>query len=134
VATEKEEILARIRARRGFVAHFHQLMVDIDPKIAESYEQVSGLVLRREGNNPLDDKTQSLVALGVATAVGNDREGVEQFINRATRAGASDREIMAAIMVAAFIAGMPKVEYAASIFYEMKEGKRTIDYQEPSAS
>ncbi len=127
---KQEAVLEKIRAKRGFVLPLHRFMVEFSPKVAETYEDLSALVLRAEGDNPLDPKTQALIGVAVTTAVRNDREGIEQYILRAKKAGATDREIMAAIMCVAFPGGIPAVEYAANIWYEMKEGKTLLQFDE----
>lgn len=127
---QRKTVLEKIRAARDFVLPVHRLMVDLDPNIAQCYETFSALAMRGEGESPLDRKTLALIGIGVTTAVRNDREGIEQCIVRARKAGASDREIMAAIMVAALPAGIPAVEYAATVWYEMKQGKTYIEFTE----
>ncbi len=106
-------------------------MVELDPKIAENYEALSVQIFRGEGESVLDPKTRALIGAVVTTAVRNDREGIEQYILRAKKARATDREIMAAIMFAALPAGILAAEYAAIVWYEMKQGKTAIEFDEP---
>lgn len=70
-----------------------------------------GKVAREEG--PLDEKTANLIQLGAATAIRSEG-AVHSHIRRALQAGASDEEILQAILLLATTIGFPTVAAALS--------------------
>ena len=76
----------------------------------------------------LDLKTRFLVLVGITTAVREDREGIEWSSRRAMEHGATEQEVLEAILLAGLPAGSPAVEYAARAFREMKEGRGWVEY------
>lgn len=122
-----EELLAEIRARRGFTLPVHELMAEVDPEILRRYNDLASYVIFGPEPRALDLKTRFLVMVGITTAVKGDREGVEWSARRAMENGATRREVLEAIVLAALPAGVPAVEAAAKAFTEMTEGRGWVD-------
>ena len=61
--------------------------------------------------------------VGITTAVRGDSEGIHTNAQRALAAGASDQEVLEAIMLAALPAGIPAVEEAAKAWKQLKAGR-----------
>jgi AhpD family alkylhydroperoxidase len=72
-------------------------------EIAEAYQK-AGLLCSQAG--PIDEKHQHLIQLGVAVGIGS-KGGVRSHARRAKEAGASDQEIVQAVLLAAPLVGFP---------------------------
>ncbi len=130
--TTAEELLAEIRARRGFTLPVHELMAEVDPEILRRYNDLASYVIFGPEPRALDLKTRFLVMVGITTAVKGDREGVEWSARRAMDHGATRQEVLEAIVLAALPAGVPAVEAAAKAFTEMTEGRGWVDQDDGS--
>jgi len=130
--TTAEELLAEIRARRGFTLPVHELMAEVDPEILRRYNDLASYVIFGPDPRALDLKTRFLVMVGITTAVKGDREGVEWSARRAMDHGATRQEVLEAIVLAALPAGVPAVEAAAKAFTEMTEGRGWVDQDDGS--
>lgn len=75
------------------------------PKTWKAYEQLRDAC---DTEGPLDRKTVELIKIGISTALEHEG-GLVAHISRARKAGASDKEIRHAILVAMGIAGFPTV-------------------------
>lgn len=124
---EREELFDEIRARRGFLLPVHELMGTLDPDILRRYNALASSLLFGEEPRALDLKTRFLVLLGVTTAVKGDREGIEWSMRNARKHGASEREVLEAICLAALPGGIPTVEAAALAWQEVREGKGIVE-------
>lgn len=125
---EREEVLAQIRKRRGFTLPIHDLMAEVDVEILRRYNDLASYVIFGPEPRALDLKTRFLVLVGITTAVREDREGIEWSSRRAMEHGATEQEVLEAILLAGLPAGSPAVEYAARAFREMKEGRGWVEY------
>lgn len=118
-----EKALDRVREQRGYVLPVHELMADLDPELLHRYGDLSAYLIFDDEVKALDPKTRALVLVGITTAVRGDREGIEVNVQRALAAGASEREVLEAILLAALPAGIPAVEYAARVWQDLKAGR-----------
>lgn len=75
------------------------------PEAWKAYEQLRNACDR---GGPLDRKTVELIKIGISTALEHEG-GLVAHIAQARKAGASDKEIQHAILVAMGIAGFPAV-------------------------
>ena len=122
-AAAREQVLDEIRKRRGFTLPLHELMADVDVEILRRYNDLAGYVIFDPKPRALDLKTRFLVLVGITTAVKGDPEGVEWSTRKAMEYGATEREVLEAILLAGLPAGSPAVEFAARAFTEAKEGR-----------
>jgi 4-carboxymuconolactone decarboxylase len=123
----REQVLDQIRKRRGFTLPLHDLMADVDVEILRRYNDLAGYVIFDPEPRALDLKTRFLVLVGITTAVKGDREGVEWSTRMAMENGATEREVLEAIVLAGLPAGSPAVEYAARAYSEAKEGRGWVE-------
>lgn len=109
----KEKLLGEIRARRGFTLPVHELMAEVDPEILRRYNELAGYLLFGPEPRALDLKTRYLVLVGITTAVRGDADGIKWSARRAKEFGATDEEILEAVVLAGLPGGIPAVEEAA---------------------
>jgi len=119
----RQQVLDEIRKRRGFTLPLHELMADVDVEILRRYNDLAGYVIFDPEPRALDLKTRFLVLVGITTAVKGDREGVEWSTRMAMEYGATEREVLEAIVLAGLPAGSPAVEFASRAYTEAKEGR-----------
>ncbi len=74
-------------------------------EIAEAYQK-AGTLCSKAG--PIDEKQQHLIQLGVAVGVGS-KGGVKSHARRAKDLGATDQEVLQAVLLAAPIVGFPSM-------------------------
>ena len=72
-------------------------------EIAEAYQK-AGMLCSKAG--PISEKNQHLIQLGIAVGLGS-KGGVRSHARRAKDSGATDQEIMQAVLLAAPIVGFP---------------------------
>lgn len=80
---DAEEVLERVRGKRGYLLPVHELMAEVDVALLDKYDRLSSDLLFNEGPRALDLKTRYLVLLGITTAVGGDPEGIVWSAQRA---------------------------------------------------
>jgi 4-carboxymuconolactone decarboxylase len=102
-------------------------MADVDVEILRRYNQLSGYVIFGPEPRALDLKTRFLVLVGITTAVKGDREGIEWSTRRAMEHGATEAEVLEAIVLAGLPAGSPAVEFAARVWQEAREGRGWVE-------
>ena len=124
---DAREALDEVRARRGFTLPLHEVMAAVDPEILKRYNALASYLIFGPEPRHLDLKTRFLVMVGITTAVKGDREGVEWSSKRAMDNGATEEEVLEAMILAGLPAGMPSVEGAATGFAEMLEGAGWVD-------
>lgn len=120
-STKRDDPLEQIRATRGYVLPGHELLAAVDPDLLRRYDELAGYLLFGEEERALDMKTRFLVLLGITTAVKQDKAGIEWSMKRAQEHGATERECLEAIALAALPAGMPTVEFAANAWKQSQE-------------
>ena len=123
----REAIYEEIRERRGFLLPVHELFGEVDPEILRRYNDLASYLIFSPEPRGLDLKTRFLVMIGITTAVKGDREGIEWSMQRARELGATEQEVLEAAALAALPAGVPAVEYAATAWKEVAEGKGWVE-------
>lgn len=123
----REAIYEEIRERRGFLLPVHELFGEVDPEILRRYNELASYLIFSPEPRGLDLKTRFLVMIGITTAVKGDREGIEWSMQRARELGATEQEVLEAAALAALPAGVPAVEYAATAWKEVAEGKGWVE-------
>lgn len=110
-----EQVLEKVKARRGYLLPVHELMAEVDPQILRKYDDLASDLLFSDTPRALDLKTRYLVLVGVTTAVKGDPDGIVWSARRAMREGASRREVLEAILLSALPGGVPTVEEATQV-------------------
>ncbi|GAA2348906.1 carboxymuconolactone decarboxylase family protein [Dactylosporangium salmoneum] len=110
---DKNDVLEEIRARRGFTLPVHEMMARVDPEILRAYNSLAGNLLFGPEPRALDLKTRYLVLVGVTTAVRGDADGIKWSSAKARELGATEEEILEAVLLAGLPGGIPAVEEAA---------------------
>jgi alkylhydroperoxidase/carboxymuconolactone decarboxylase family protein YurZ len=103
-----------------------RLMERADPKTHEMFSALLLHTIFDEHEHALDLKTRFLVLAGITTSVRDDREGIEWSTQLAMKYGATEREVLEAIALTNHPAGTPAMEYAASVWAEMRAGNSTV--------
>ena len=124
---EGQAALDEVRERRGFTLPVHEVMASVDPEILRAYNSLAGNLIFGPEPRHLDLKTRFLVLVGITTAVKGDREGVEWSSRNAMKHGATEQEVLEAILLAGLPGGMPTVEAATISFAEMLDGTGWVD-------
>lgn len=121
---EGKKELDKIRKVRGYTLPLHEVMADVNPEFLRRYGELSSYVIfgPEEGRH-LDLKTRFLVMVGVTTARGADREGIEWASMRAMQYGATWDEVREASFMAALPCGMPAFEAACRVFQDLERDK-----------
>lgn len=110
-------ILARIRAKRGYLLPFHEVLARNAPAVLQRYDDYYTQVWLEK--NSLDARTKELVAIGIHAAV-LEREGLEIHLRRAIAAGVTEAEIVEAMTLAGIPAGMYAVVVAAEVWERVR--------------
>ncbi len=110
-------LLAKLRAKRGYLLPFHELLATHMPDVLEKYDEHYTQVWLKQ--NVLDARTKELVAVGIHAAV-LEREGLEIHMRRAVKAGATEAEIVEALSLAGIPAGMYSVVVASDVWNKLK--------------
>lgn len=103
-----------------------EMLRTVDPNIVDMFKQYVDYTIFTERPLALDLKTRYLLLVGITTAVRGDREGIEWSSQLAMKYGASETEVLEAISLANLPAGTPSIEYAADVWYQMKQGKARV--------
>lgn len=103
----------------GAVNHAYELIARLDPEYAK---HLKGLFVdgtfAREG--ALERKTKELIMVGITCALNRPR-GVRLHIERALKLGATPREVLEAVEVAAIPGGMPGLWMGSETLQEVLE-------------
>lgn len=86
------------------------------PAAWKAYEQLRDAC---DSEGPLDRKTVELIKIGISTALEHEG-GLVAHISQARKAGANDKEIDHAILVATGLAGFPAVLAAVATAHKRK--------------
>lgn len=106
-----------------------EMLRTVDPNIVEMFQEYLNYTIFKERPLALDLRTKYLILVGITTAVRGDREGIEWSSQLAMKYGASEREVLEAISLANLPAGTPSIEYAADVWYQMKQGDARVQRQ-----
>ncbi len=116
-AARSAALLKKLRAKRGYLLSFHELLATHMPDVLEKYDEHYTQVWLTD--NVLDKRTKELVAVGIHAAV-LEREGLEIHMRRAVQAGATEAEIVEALSLAGIPAGMYSVVVASDVWTKLK--------------
>src|SRR3990172_7519555 len=97
-------------AKPGRLPEHYEWLVENYPRVGKAYETL-GKAVHKAG--PLDDRTRALIKLGIS--VGARAEGaVHAHVRKARDAGATDEEILHAVLLAMPTIGLPATTAALS--------------------
>lgn len=131
---EGHKALDEVRQRRGFTLPVHEVMASVDPEILRAYNALAGNLIFGPEPRHLDLKTRFLVLVGITTAVKGDREGVEWATRNAMKHGATEQEVLEAIVLSGLPGGMPTVEAATIAFADMLQGNGWVEQGTPATA
>jgi alkylhydroperoxidase/carboxymuconolactone decarboxylase family protein YurZ len=110
-AARAEQLIASMRAGRGYIYPSHEYAARMDPEFLEAYNRLAALALLHDGveleGRALAPKYRELVVIGVLAAKGGAGEGLVTHMRRALRLGASEAEILEALEATMIPAGAP---------------------------
>ena len=130
-SSEGLEALQEVRERRGFTLPLHEVMASVDPEILRRYNALAAHLIFGPEPRALDLKTRFLVLVGITAAVKVDTEGVEWSSQRAMEHGATEKEVLEAILLSSLPAGMPAAERAVTSLIKMRSGEGLVK-QDPT--
>ncbi len=90
-ATQSEELIARMKAARGYIYPEWELAAKMDPDFTEAYNRIYELGLG-EGQH-VSAKVREFVAIALLAFRGADRDGLVAHMRRAIRLGATKEEL-----------------------------------------
>ena len=99
-AAQSEQLIARMKAARGYIYPEWELAARTDPDFTEAYNRIYELALG-EGRH-VSAKVREFVAIALLAFRGADRDGLVAHMQRAIRLGATKEElfeVLAATMV-----------------------------------
>ena len=111
---EDVKILREIKNTRGFVESFHRVLSNDDPKTLEIMFQLWNNTIT---NNSLGGKETGLIRLAVVSALMNET-AISHSIDQAVTLGATYKEIIDAIKIAAYFGGVLVLVVALKILEE----------------
>ncbi len=104
----------------GKVPGFYQRFIDQYPDVGGSYKAL-GAACKEAG--PLDDKTAELVKLGISIGAGLSG-ATHSHTRKALEAGASDEEIVHAVLMATTTIGFPSMMRGLAWVRDVLDGDR----------
>ena len=119
-----DDIVERMRKKRGYLLPEWEVMARLDPDYAEKYDELYSIVLGSERRVPI--RYKELIAI-VALAARGEEEGVAAHIRRAIKNGADINEVVEALEVGVIATGTPTFFYGLKVIAEMsKKGELKV--------
>lgn len=116
MATEAEELLADIEARRGYVHDYHRVLAERDPAFLRAYEGF--LSAAYTDQRTLSRREKELVFIGVLTALGGEHPHIRAHIDAAKKVGVTETEILEVLELCLPPCGVPLFMNAFNVFRE----------------
>ncbi|WP_089933691.1 carboxymuconolactone decarboxylase family protein [Candidatus Entotheonella palauensis] len=104
-ATQSEELIARMRAARGYIYPEWEFAAKMDPEFTEAYNRLYELALG-EGQH-VSAKVREFVAIALLAFRGADRDGLVAHMRRAIRLGATKEELFEVLEATLVPGGAP---------------------------
>jgi alkylhydroperoxidase/carboxymuconolactone decarboxylase family protein YurZ len=101
-ATQAEQLIARMKAARGYIYPEWELAARMDPDFTDPYNRIYELALG-EGRH-VSAKVREFVAIALLAFRGADQEGLVAHMRRAIRLGATKEELIE-VREATFVPG-----------------------------
>ena len=117
-ATRAEQLIARMKAARGYIYPEWELAARTDPEFTEAYNRIYELALG-EGRH-VSAKVREFVAIALLAFRGADREGLVAHMRRAIRLGATKEELVEVLEASLVPGGAPTFHRGLSALLEVE--------------
>jgi alkylhydroperoxidase/carboxymuconolactone decarboxylase family protein YurZ len=118
-ATQIEELIARMKAARGYIYPEWELAARTDPDFTDAYNRIYELALG-EGRH-VSAKVREFVAIALLAFRGADREGLVAHMRRAIRLGATQEELFEVLEATLVPGGAPTFHRGLSALLDVEE-------------
>jgi alkylhydroperoxidase/carboxymuconolactone decarboxylase family protein YurZ len=115
---QAEQLIARMKAARGYIYPEWELAARTDPEFTEAYNRIYELALG-EGRH-VSAKVREFVAIALLAYRGTDRETLVAHMRRAIRLGASKDEIFEVLEATLVPGGAPTFHRGLSALLEVE--------------
>jgi alkylhydroperoxidase/carboxymuconolactone decarboxylase family protein YurZ len=117
-ATQAEQLIARMKAARGYIYPEWELAARTDPDFTDAYNRIYELALG-EGRH-VSAKVREFVAIALLAFRGADREGLVAHMRRAIRLGATKEELFEVLEATLVPGGAPTFHRGLSALLEVE--------------
>ncbi|MBI5950007.1 MAG: carboxymuconolactone decarboxylase family protein [Chloroflexi bacterium] len=105
-SSKAEDVVARMRSRRGFSVESLEMAANLDPEFMAIYDAFSDAARGYSRPTSLPPKTRELVLVAMLASLGNE-EGTRVHIAAALKAAATQDEILDVLKLCCLTAGAP---------------------------
>ena len=116
--TQAEQLIARMKAARGYIYPEWELAARTDPEFTEAYNRIYELALGEGRHVPA--KVREFVAIALLAFRGADRESLVAHIPRAMRLGATKEELFEVLEAALIPGGAPTFHRGLSALLDVE--------------
>ena len=117
-AIQAEQLIARMKATRGYIYPEWELAARTDPDFTDAYNRIYELALG-EGRH-VSAKVREFVAIALLAFRGADREGLVVHMQRAIRLGATKEELFEVLEATLVPGGAPTFHRGLSALLEVE--------------
>ena len=117
-ATQAEQLIAHMKAARGYIYPEWELAARTDPDFTDAYNRIYELALG-EGRH-VSAKVREFVAIALLAFRGADREGLVAHMRPAIRLGATKEELFEVLKATLVPAGAPTFHRGLSALLEVE--------------
>jgi 4-carboxymuconolactone decarboxylase len=119
---ERSAYLAQMRAQRGYILDFHQILAAEDLPFMRALNELMNVASMRQ--RTLEDKTKELVYIGTLVGLGAAKEHIRNHMEKAKRCGATKREVLEVLELTVNPCGVPKFLVGFEVWKELFEVER----------
>jgi alkylhydroperoxidase/carboxymuconolactone decarboxylase family protein YurZ len=101
-----EDVVARMRSRRGFSVESLEMAASLDPEFMAVYDAFSDAARGYTRPTTLTPKFRELILVAMLASLGNE-EGTRVHLAEALKAGASQAEVLDVLKLCCLTAGAP---------------------------
>ena len=117
-AMQAEQLIARMKAARGYIYPEWELAARMDPDFTDAYNRIYELALG-EGRH-VSAKVREFVAIALLAFRGADRESLVAHMRRAIRLGATKEELFEVLEATLVPGGAPTFHRGLSALLEVE--------------
>ena len=117
-AAQSEQLIARMKAARGYIYPEWELAARTDPDFTEAYNRIYELALG-EGRH-VSAKVREFVAIAILAFRGADRDGLVAHMQRAIRLGATREELFEVLEATMVPGGAPTFHRGLNALLEIE--------------
>ena len=117
-ATQAEQLIARMKAARGYIYPEWELAARTDPDFTEAYNRIYELAMG-EGRH-VSAKVREFVAIALLAFRGADRESLVAHMQRAIRLGATREELFEVLEATLVPGGAPTFHRGLNALLDVK--------------